>query len=170
MKVFLIDNPSIQLTENDLKEIGVLHWTISVENGEANDPILVKLCNDRGYSYKDVVHVTPETLPNYSEKIKIFFQEHLHTDEEIRLFLEGSGYFDVRGKNDEWIRIHATKGDMILLPAGIYHRYSNDENNKAKVMRFLQGDPIWTPYNRANEIDLMKARKRYLESVKKNNK
>jgi mannose-6-phosphate isomerase-like protein (cupin superfamily) len=67
-------------------------------------------------------------------------KRHLHTDDEIRLFLDGSGYFDVRNKNDEWVRIHCFKGDMISLPAGIYHRYTNDEKNMAKVMRFFAGN------------------------------
>lgn len=32
--------------------------------------------------------------------------------------LAGSGYFDVKDKNERWIRIAMCKGDMIVLPAG----------------------------------------------------
>ncbi|KAG2722261.1 hypothetical protein I3760_02G120900 [Carya illinoinensis] len=103
---------------------------------------------DRGYSYMDVCEVCPEKLPNYEEKIKNFFEEHLHTDEEIRYCVAGSGYFD--------------KGGMIVLPAGIYHRFTLDANNYIKAMRLFVGDPVWTPFNRPH--DHLPARKEYIKA------
>lgn len=40
---------------------------------------------------QDIVDVAPDRLPNYEEKLKIFYEEHIHADEEIRFALEGSG-------------------------------------------------------------------------------
>jgi 1,2-dihydroxy-3-keto-5-methylthiopentene dioxygenase len=125
---------------------------------------LTKIRSDRGYAYTDTITVSPDRLPNYEAKIKIFFEEHLHTDEEIRYCLDGTGYFDVRDKADRWIRISVEKGDMIILPAGMYHRFTLDQGNYIKAMRLFVGEPVWTPYNRADAgTDAMAARADYIK-------
>jgi len=169
VKAWLVESPSTEYTLEQLKDLGVLYWKLDADKYE-EEGTLGNICKERGYTYKDIVTVAPDTLPNYEEKIKIFFQEHLHTDDEIRFFLNGSGYFDVRGPHDEWIRIHCSKGEMIILPAGIYHRYTNDEKNFAKVMRLFQGDPIWTPFNRGKDADEMEVRKKYVNELLKDPK
>ncbi|EDM03221.1 acireductone dioxygenase 1, isoform CRA_c [Rattus norvegicus] len=131
-----------------------------------NDPELEQIRKTRNYSWMDIITICKDSLPNYEEKIKMFFEEHLHLDEEIRYILEGSGYFDVRDKEDKWIRISMEKGDMITLPAGIYHRFTLDEKNYVKAMRLFVGEPVWTPYNRpADHFDARVQYVKFLEGT-----
>jgi len=145
------------------KKSGVLYWKIDADRYE-EEGVLSKIRKDRGYSYHDVLNCSPSTLENYCEKIKSFYHEHLHADEEVRFCLDGSGYFDVRDIDDKWIRILVEKGDLILLPAGIYHRFTLDEGNYIKAMRLFIGEPVWTAINRP--ADDHPARHQYVESTK----
>jgi 1,2-dihydroxy-3-keto-5-methylthiopentene dioxygenase len=40
---------------------------------------------------------------------------------------------------------------MIVLPEGIYHRFTLDEKDFIVAMRLFVGAPVWTPFNRPQE-------------------
>nr|XP_034832367.1 1,2-dihydroxy-3-keto-5-methylthiopentene dioxygenase [Maniola hyperantus] len=139
--------PSLSHLDELYKKTGVEYFNINVET-YTTDGVLDKIKKDRGYTYEDEITCSKECLPNYEEKIKSFYEEHLHTDEEIRLVLDGSGYFDVRDGEDQWIRIAVAAGDMIIIPSGIYHRFTLDTNNFIHAKRCLHRRACVLPYNR----------------------
>lgn len=153
--------PKQYVSPQTLDEIGVLRWKLNAKDYE-NDPELKKIREERGYNYMDMLDLCPEKVDNYEQKLKIFYTEHIHSDEEIRYCLAGSGYFDVRDKEDRWIRIWVKEGDLIILPAGIYHRFTLDTTNYVKMMRLFVGEPVWTPFNRPQEDH--PARKEYVKN------
>ncbi|XP_066531074.1 acireductone dioxygenase [Hoplias malabaricus] len=155
--------PNEPVTLEELQKLGVFHWKLNADIYE-NDPGLQRIREERGYTYMDIITIHPDKLPNYEEKLKMFYEEHLHLDDEIRYILEGRAYFDVRDKNDRWIRIAMTKGDLITLPAGIYHRFTPDETNYTKAMRLFVGEPVWKAYNRP--ADDFEVRQKYVHSLK----
>ncbi|KAK3357456.1 1,2-dihydroxy-3-keto-5-methylthiopentene dioxygenase [Lasiosphaeria hispida] len=142
---------------SDLAQVGVLYYRIGELDG------VNQLASERGYKNRDEITVSPEKMGDiYKAKVESFFDEHLHEDEEIRYIRDGAGYFDVRNKGDEWIRIQLEKDDLIILPAGIYHRFTTDETNYIQAMRLFKEEPKWTPLNRSDDLDANPYRKEYV--------
>jgi len=165
LTAYYLDEPDRKVDTELLDRLGVVHWNLDPTMYE-NDPELEKIREERGYTYVD--YVDSSKMPNLQDKINTFLIEHLHEDEEIRYFLNGSGYFDLRNEFEEkqpWIRIHGKPGDLIVLPAGIYHRFLPDEKMYFHVMRLFVGEPVWTPYNREDEgTDAKPSRSHYVSN------
>ncbi|KAK9461564.1 ARD/ARD' family-domain-containing protein [Lipomyces oligophaga] len=128
-------------------KLGVLASHFS---GPMSDSEVAALAKSRDYKNWDEIVISPESFGKdvYAEKVKMFYEEHIHEDEEIRYIVDGEGFFDVRDKQDNWVRMKMTKGDLIILPAGIYHRFTTTEKDYVKARRLFKDDPKWTPIAR----------------------
>ncbi|EFX00391.1 ard family protein [Grosmannia clavigera kw1407] len=166
MKAYLYDNlPGDQRLPHDsgkavdaeaLERLGVIYHRVP------DIAAVDQLAAERGYKNRDEIKISPQSLGDaYDTKVKSFFNEHLHEDEEIRYIRDGYGYFDVRNKGDAWVRIQLEKDDLIILPPGIYHRFTTDDTNFTHAMRLFKDEPKWTPLNRSSEVDENEQRKSY---------
>ncbi|KYQ92587.1 ARD/ARD' family protein [Tieghemostelium lacteum] len=137
VKAYDFDNSENVLSLEDLKSLGVLYFPMDMTSYTDR---LNQICTERGYKNRDEVKLSKDT-PGLEDKLKIFFEEHLHDDEEIRFILDGCGFFDVRDKQDKWVRIRVEKGDLIIVPANMYHRFALDENRFVHAMRLFTDAP-----------------------------
>ncbi|KAI4240963.1 MAG: hypothetical protein L6R40_004843 [Gallowayella cf. fulva] len=148
-----------------LRALGVLFHNFPPST--PSSPALVEdLAKTRDYANRDEITISPAAMGAavYEDKIQTFYTEHLHEDEEIRYILAGTGFFDVRDTEDEWIRIRVDEGDLLILPEGIYHRFTLDEGNYIKAMPLFKTLPKWTALYRSEETDKNEVRRAYLEA------
>lgn len=127
------------------------------------------IAKERDYKNRDTVKLNLEKFNNdveaYNNLMKKFYKEHFHEDEEIRYILDGEGYFDVRDKEERWIRAKLDKHDLLILPAGIYHRFTlTNELKYVEALRLFKDEPKWEAINREENRPSI-ARTEYLKAL-----
>ncbi|KAJ7599251.1 Acireductone dioxygenase ARD family [Mycena floridula] len=174
MRAYYFDNvPGDQRLPHDssrpvppaiLDSLKVEHQEIPVSDYETQ---VRAIAEERDYKSQDTVDVSREKLgQSYNEKMSVFYREHMHEDEEIRYVLEGGGFFDVREMpSDSWIRIAVVPGDLLVLPSGVYHRFTLDEADRIKMVRLFKDVPKWEAHNRSAESDNHPHRIAYLKAI-----
>ena len=124
-----------------------------LEEGASDEDVLAacdepiqKLMAEGGYRTADVVHITPETP---DEMLAKFDKEHLHTEDEVRFVLDGRGIFDIRARDERWMRVVVEAGDLIVVPKDRYHRFELTAEKSIRCVRLFQDPAGWTPHYRA---------------------
>jgi 1,2-dihydroxy-3-keto-5-methylthiopentene dioxygenase len=118
--------------------MGIVHY-IFPPSDPSSIEALENIAETRNYANHDEIMISPSAMgAAYTEKINAFYEEHMHEDEEIRYILQGAGYFDVRDMDDRWVRMRAEEGDLVILPAGIYHRFTVDEGDVGTTTQVLR--------------------------------
>jgi len=127
-------------------------------DGGNNDAYVQEVRDNNDYQYADIIVVT-SFIPG-------FWDEHLHEATTIRYMVDGTGYFDLRDVNDEWVRIPVSAGDWFEWPAGIEHRFSVDEKAYIQAMRLYKGSasPEWSAVPRSAVAGNNTARNAYVDT------
>jgi len=147
MHAYFLDAPDQPLSQDELAHEGILYWSLPTTEAEWLAP-LQAIREARGYVEMDQIHLGPDT-PNLEAMCTKFFDEHLHTDEEIRFVVQGAGIFDLRDAADRWMRVHVQQGDLIIVPQDRYHRFTLDEQRTITCKRLFKDNSGWTPVPRA---------------------
>ncbi len=110
-------------------------------------PRLDALMSERGYVKKDVIALAPDT-PSLDAICAKFVDEHHHTEDEVRFMLEGEGIFDIRSRDDRWMRVTVEKGDLIVVPANRHHRFFLTDRREIRCVRLFQTPDGWVAHYR----------------------
>jgi len=144
MRAHLLDQPARTLGVDQLKSFGVLYERLPLKQRAAE---IARIKREHGYVDDDEVALSSET-PNLEAICAKFDKEHYHTLDEVRFVIEGEGIFDVRDKNDQWVRIVVEEGDLIIIPAKTYHRFMLTDMKKIRCARLFLNHDGWAPLYR----------------------
>ncbi|HEX7743058.1 MAG TPA: cupin [Sphingobium sp.] len=103
-----------------------------------------------GYQSCDVVRMTPDH-PQRTEMRGKFLSEHVHDDDEVRFFVEGSGLFYIRSGGMVQA-LECIAGDRIVLPAGARHWFDTGERPRFTAIRLFTRPEGWVARYTGDEI------------------
>jgi 1,2-dihydroxy-3-keto-5-methylthiopentene dioxygenase len=95
------------------------------------------------YTTVDVLRVTAD-FPNKEAIRNKFLNEHTHSEDEVRFFVEGSGMFYLH-LQDKVFRVLCEQGDLISVPHGVTHWFDMSASPHITAIRFFENTEGWTP-------------------------
>jgi 1,2-dihydroxy-3-keto-5-methylthiopentene dioxygenase len=106
-----------------------------------------------GYRVADVININAQT-PNYEAVRAKFLSEHTHTEDEVRFFVDGQGYFWFNlGQDAPVFNVLCQAGDLISVPAGAKHWFDAGEHNPfVKTIRVFIDTSGWVPHYTGSDI------------------
>lgn len=113
----------------------------AVLNAYSKDVERIK--RDGGYESVDVLRV----LPNHPDKVALrqkFLNEHTHSEDEVRFFVEGSGMFYLRVGGKVYMTL-CTARDFISVPNGVTHWFDMGAEPTITALRFFENTAGWVP-------------------------
>ena len=110
---------------------------------KAYDHELGPYMKKHGYLSADVINVHKDT-PNIEAIRAKFLSEHIHSEDEVRFFVDGEGHFFFHlPEREEVFKLLCQKGDFISVPKGVTHWFDLAPAYHVKAIRVFQTQEGW---------------------------
>ena len=157
----VISTRDADLIARELSTIGVQfeRWTSPITLSadaaaetilEAYKPYLDGLMGNSGAGSADVIKLTPDN-PNAPALREKFLAEHIHTEDEIRFFVQGSGHFVLHVDGRVYDAL-CEAGDLISVPANTRHWFDAGEQPSFTALRVFTDSSGWVPHYTGDAI------------------
>ena len=116
-------------------------------------PHLDRLMGDTSAGSADVLRLRPgnEAYPAMRQK---FIDEHIHTENEVRFFVQGAAHF-ILHTNERVYDAYCTQGDLISVPSGLKHWFDAGTEPNATVLRIFTDATGWAPHYTGSTISTL---------------
>ena len=106
---------------------------------------LAPFMESNGYLTADVISINALT-DNYEFIRNKFIQEHTHSEDEIRFFVDGKGLFWFNLENQAVFNLLCERGDLISVPHGTKHWFdAGIQDPFVKAIRIFIDSSGWVP-------------------------
>ena len=148
----LLDTRDHGLITRELDAIGVgfEHWPAETALDHDADQAAVlaayrqpleQLERKHGYQSKDVVRLQPDHPDREALRAK-FLAEHIHDDDEVRIFVEGGATFFLHAPGKIY-ELYTERGDLINVPAGAKHWFDTGVEPNFTAIRLFTSPNGW---------------------------
>lgn len=161
VKIYSDSNPEICKTienfteiQNELKKVNIAieRWTpkskLSLEASqeeilEAYADQVTQVITEYKFSSVDVISMNSSiSAERIIELRKKFLDEHIHSDDEVRYFIEGEGLFCIHA-GEQVLQILCEAGDFIAVPANTKHWFDMGSQPHFRCIRFFGNEKGW---------------------------
>ncbi|VDM56737.1 unnamed protein product [Angiostrongylus costaricensis] len=119
---------------------GVVYYKVDMNDTTAMKKRLSRVKIERKVNSSDMLTIS-ESIPDFNEKLDDYYEPTIKNLDVVSLVVDGACYYDVEPEEDEWIRIQLERGDLIVIPKGVSHRFTVTPQNYVQIQRFLPKKP-----------------------------
>jgi 1,2-dihydroxy-3-keto-5-methylthiopentene dioxygenase len=141
-----------QQISEQLKAVGVRfeQWQTrdDIVAGDSQEAVLRAYDNDvkrliaeQGYQSVDVISIASDNPQKDALRLK-FLDEHTHSEDEVRFFVQGQGLFALH-IGDKVFEVWCEKGDLLSVPANTTHWFDLGPQPDLVAIRFFNNPDGW---------------------------